>query len=56
MGVLMAIRDTVRAWSHSDSSSTLFASVSFADLALLMRRVDVAMRVVKIDASRAGEP
>ena len=56
MGVLMAIRDTVCAWSHARSGSTLFASVSFADLALLMRRVDVAMRLVKIDASRAGEP
>jgi hypothetical protein len=56
MGVLMAIRDTVRAWSHTRSGSTLFASVGYADLALLVRRVDVAMALVKSDAIRAGEP
>jgi hypothetical protein len=57
MGVLMAIRDTVRGWSHARGGDTLFARVSFADLALMVRRVDVAMALVKSDdRRRGGEP
>ena len=54
MGVLMAIRETVSAWSHAHSESTLFSPVAYADLTLLARRIDVAMALVKCDAIRAG--
>jgi hypothetical protein len=52
MGVLMAIRETVTAWSHAEGESNVFAPVSYADLVLLMRRIDVAMALVKTDHVR----
>jgi hypothetical protein len=54
VGVLMAIRETVAAWSRSNGESTVFASVAYADLALLARRVDVVIALVRDDAARGG--
>jgi hypothetical protein len=53
MGVLMAIRETVCAWSQAESADTVFADVARVDLALMVRRVDVAMALVKSDAAQA---
>jgi|HubBroStandDraft_6_1064221.scaffolds.fasta_scaffold349536_2 hypothetical protein len=54
MGVLMAIRETVTGWSHAEGESNVFAPVAYADLLLMMRRIDVAMALVKSDALRRG--
>jgi hypothetical protein len=47
VAVLRAIRATVEGWAHAHSGSTLFASVAFADLHLLARRLDVAIQIVR---------
>ena len=52
-GVLHAIRETVEGWAHNRGESTLFASVSFADLALMVRRVDLAIALVRAEVYAA---
>jgi hypothetical protein len=47
MAVLRTVRATVEAWLHQRSGSTVFASVSYVDLELLTRRLDVAIAVVR---------
>lgn len=46
-GFLAALRGTVDGWAHSHSGSTTFASVSFADLTMLSRRLDIAIEIVR---------
>ena len=52
-GVLHAIRETVEGWAHNRGESTLFASVPFADLALMVRRIDLAIALVRADVCAA---
>lgn len=52
-GVLHAIRETIDAWAHNRGQSTLFASVSFADLHLMVRRVDLALAMVRAESYAA---
>jgi hypothetical protein len=47
VAVLRAIRETVEGWAHAHSGSTLFASVAFADLHMMTRRIDVAIQIVR---------
>ncbi len=49
-GVLHAIRSTVEGWAHNHGESTLYSSVSFADLSLMLRRIDVVVALVRSDA------
>jgi hypothetical protein len=50
IAVLRAIRATIDGWAHARSGSTMFASVPFADLALLVRRLDAAIEIVRRSA------
>ena len=45
-GVLHAIRATIEGWAHTHGGSTLYSSVSYADLALMVRRIDLAVALV----------
>jgi hypothetical protein len=47
VALLRKVRATVEGWAHAHSSSTLFASVAFVDLELLLRRLDVALAIIK---------
>jgi hypothetical protein len=53
-GVLHALRSTVEGWAHSRGDSLHFASVSFADLFLMVRRLDVVIALVRRDAQEEG--
>ena len=55
-GVLHAIRETIEGWAHNRGESTLFSSVSYADLALMVRRVDLALALVRSDTAGEGAP
>jgi hypothetical protein len=50
IAVLRAVRVTIDGWARARSGSTMFASVPFADLALLARRLDAAIEIVRRSA------
>jgi hypothetical protein len=47
VAVLRSARATVEGWARAHGASTLFASVAFVELELLVRRLDVALAIVK---------
>jgi hypothetical protein len=51
VSVLRAARETVEGWAHVHGESTHFASISYADLGLLARRIDAAIVLVKAQVS-----
>jgi hypothetical protein len=54
-GVLAALRGTVDGWANAPSGSTTFASVAFADLTMLSRRLDIAIEIVARTSRTSAE-